>query len=54
MGFFIGYVFIVQNKVLKTLFFYSYELTSVDRDIAYYMQRLEFEPRTPNFSTFKM
>ena len=30
------------------------ELSSLDRDIAYYMQGPEFEPQTPHISTFKM
>ena len=34
--------------------FISRELSSVGRDIAYYMLGLGFEPRTPHFSTIKL
>jgi len=33
---------------------YPRELTSVGRDIVYYMQGSGFEPQTPHFSTIKL
>jgi len=45
-------VTLICNNINKTHGVHLREFSLVGRDIAYYMQELEFEPRTPHFSTF--
>ena len=46
-------IFFITNNNYYKEYSYLWEFNSVDRDIVCYMQGLRFEPRTPQFSTFK-
>jgi len=45
---------IIVNGIVKLDEIYPRELSSVGRDIAYFMQEPRFEPRTLHFFTIKL